>query len=228
MPVEISEVTVFPQDDLITAACLDYPQVGPVDGHALEVFGWVVSDAPVAEVEFIHDGIVVASCEQTVSRPDVASVYGGSSAMGFWKAVGTVGLAPDFTIWVRVVLQDGRQGIVAVIRGTQQFISAFAPSMQPIMVNTFGRSGGALLMRMLTEHPDLIVEQQFPYETRVLSYWMHFVRVLAAPAATSQVAPYWRDPNRLPPFPYYFRDPTTGPIPPRATSPRPLVRRRSD
>jgi Sulfotransferase family len=208
MAVEISDVTLCPRDDLITAACLDYPQAGPVHGYAFEVFGWVVSDLPVAEVEFVHDGIVVASCELTVSRPDVARVYGSSSPMGFWKAIGTVGLAPGFSVWVRVVFQDGRRVMIAVIRGTQQLTSAFTPSMQPIMVNTFGRSGGALLMRMLAEHPDIIVDQRFPYETRVLSYWTHFMRVLAAPADTSQVEPYWRDPNRLPPFPYFFDSPT--------------------
>ncbi len=88
----------MPPSDVITAACLDYPRTGPVDGYAFEVFGWVVSKAPVAEVEFVHDGIVVASCELTITRPDVASVYGSSSPMGFRKAIGTVGLAPAFTI----------------------------------------------------------------------------------------------------------------------------------
>jgi hypothetical protein len=212
--VEISEVAVLPDNDLITAACLDFPQTGPVDGYAFEVMGWVVSEARVAEVEFVHDGIVFASCEPTVSRPDVAQVYGSSSPLGFWKAIGTVGLAPDFTIWVRVVFQDGRRAMIAVIRGTQQLTSTFTSSMQPIMVNTFGRSGGALLTRMLAEHPDIIVEQQFPYETRVLSYWMHLMHVLSAPADTSPEEPYWRNPYRLPPFPYFFRDPTTGRIPP--------------
>ena len=72
MAVEISGVTLCPGDDLITAAWLDYPRMGPVDGYAFEVFGWVVSKAPVAEVEFVCEGSVVARCELTVSRPDVA------------------------------------------------------------------------------------------------------------------------------------------------------------
>ena len=83
MAVEISGVTLCPSDDLITAAYLDYPRTGPVDGYAFEVNGWVVSKAPVAEVEFVHEQSVVASCELTVSRPDVAKVYGSSSQVGF-------------------------------------------------------------------------------------------------------------------------------------------------
>ena len=213
--VEISGVTPCPGDDPITAAWLDFPRTGPVDGYAFEVFGWVVSKAPVAEVQFIHEQSVVASCELTVPRPDVATVYGGSSSVGFWKAIGTVGLAPAFTIEVWVVFQDGRRREIAEIHGTQQLTSAFTPSMQPIMVNSLGRSGSTLLMRMLAEHPDAIVYERFPYETRVFSYWMHFMHVLAAPADTSQVESlqFWSDPKRLPPFPYFLKDPAIGLVP---------------
>jgi hypothetical protein len=214
MAVEIFQVTLEPQGASITAACLDYPQPGPVDGYGFEAFGWVVSDAGITDVEFVHDGVVVASCELTVSRPDVAGIYGGSSHVGFWQALGTVGLAPEFTLWVRAVFRDGHREMFAMIRGAQQLTAAFDASSQPIMVNALGRSGGALLMRMLAEHPDVIVEQRFPYETRVLSYWMHFLRVLAAPVDAAQDAPFWSDPNRLPPFPYFSLNPTAGAIPP--------------
>jgi hypothetical protein len=98
--------------------------------------------------------------------------------VGFWKAIGTVGLAPAFTIEVRVVFQDGRRPVIAEIRGTQQLTSAFTPNMQPIMVTSPSRSGSSLPMRMLAEHPDIIVEERFPHETYVCSYWMHFIHVL--------------------------------------------------
>jgi hypothetical protein len=120
MAVEISEVTLCPSNDQITAAYLDHPRTGPVDGDAFEVNGWAVSEAPVAEVEFVHKQSVLASCELSVSRPDVADMYGSSSSpVGFSKAIGTVGLAADFTVGVRVVLQDGRRREIAEIRGKQ-------------------------------------------------------------------------------------------------------------
>ena len=100
MAVEISGVTQCPSDDLITGAWLDSPQTDPVDRYAFEVSGWVVSKAPVARLEFVHEQSVVARCELDVSRPDVATVYGSSSQVGFCKAIRTVGLAPAFTIEV--------------------------------------------------------------------------------------------------------------------------------
>ena len=148
----------------------------------------------------------------TVSRPDVAAVYGSSSLVGFWKAIGTVGLPPAFTIGVRVVFQDGRAG--ARSRKSRHAAANLGvhPPMQPIMVTSPGRSGSTLLMRMLAEHPDIIVHERFPYETNVCSYWMHFMRVLAAPADTSPVESlqFWRDPKRLLPFPYFFKEPAIG------------------
>jgi hypothetical protein len=208
--VEISGVTQCYEDsdgdDLITGAWLDTPQRGPVDRYALEVKGWVVSKAPVAEVEFVHEGIVVACCGLGISRPDVATLYGSSSQVGFSKAIGTVSLASAFTIEVRVVFQDGRRCAIAEICGTQQLTSVFAPSIQPIIVNSLGRSGSTWLMRMIAEHPDIIVHERFPYETYVCSYWIHFLQLLATPVDTSQVdsSQFWRDPELLPLFPYCF------------------------
>ena len=216
MAVEISEITQCPSDNLLTAAGLDDPATGPVDGYAFEVSGWVVSSAPAAEVEFTHEGSVVARCPLSLPRPDVTGPHGNSPPVGFWKAIGTVGLAPAFTIGVRVVFQDGRRRNIAEIRGTQQLISSFTQSMQPIMLTSPGRSGSTLLMRMLAEHPDITVEQRFPYETYVCSYWLHFLQVLARPMTSLPVGSHelWMDLERLSPFPYFFIDPATGPIPP--------------
>lgn len=119
MELEISEVIQRPISDSITAACLDHPRKGRAGGDTFQVSGWVVGKAPVAEVEFIHERSVVARCELTVSRPDVAELYGSSSQVGFSSAIGTVGLAPSFTIEVSVVFQDGRRRAIAEIRGSR-------------------------------------------------------------------------------------------------------------
>lgn len=216
MTVEISGVTQCPSDDRITAAWLDYPRAGPVGGYVLEVSGWVVSKKPVIGVEFVHEHSVVANGELTIARLDVAEIYDSSPPLGFWKAIGTIGLAPDFTLEVWVVFDDGSRDVIAEVRGMQRLNSAFTPSMLPIMVTSPGRSGSTLLMRMLAEHPDIIVEGRFPYETYVCSYWMHFFQVLARPMTNLPVESHelWTDLQRLSPFPYFFLDPATGPVPP--------------
>jgi O-methyltransferase len=127
MAVEISGVTLCPSDELITGAWLDRPHTGPVDGWVFEVLGWVVSKAPVARLEFVHEQCVVARCELDVTRPDVATLYGTSSKVGFCKAIGTFGLAPAFTVGVRVVFQDGRRRQIGEIRGTHQLTSTVTP-----------------------------------------------------------------------------------------------------
>ncbi len=149
MEVEISGVTLRPCNDPITAAALDYPRMGPVDGGAFQVFGWVVSKSPVARLEFVHEQRVVARCELTLPRPDVDSVYGSSSPVGFWKAIGTAGLAPTFTIEVRVVFQDGRRDVIAEIRGTHQLAPTFTPS-KPLLEPAYqGWGRGRLVQRYL-------------------------------------------------------------------------------
>jgi hypothetical protein len=209
MGLEISGVYLFPNDDLISGAFLDYPRPGPVGAYVFDAYGWVVSKEPVAEVEFVHQGIVIERCTLEVPRPDVAGKFGSSPRVGFWKAIGTIGLPTTFTIGVAIVLQDGRRRGIAEIRGTQQLASTFVPGMQPITVTSPGRSGSTLLMRMLAEHPDVIVHERFPYEQRVCSYWMHFVQVLAAPVDTSQAESFefWTDRKRMTPFPSFRLDP---------------------
>jgi hypothetical protein len=144
MAVEISGVTQCPSDDLITGANLENPRTGPVEGYAVEVSGWVIGKAPVAEVQFVHEQSVVACCELDVTRPDVVAVHGGSSQVGFRKAIETFGLAPDFTIKVRVVFQDGRRRQIAEIRGTQQLTSAFTGAGGTgAAATTTGKAGSA-------------------------------------------------------------------------------------
>ncbi len=95
MAVKISGFTLCPSDDLTIRAGLERPRMVPVDRSTFNVDGWVVSKAPVIEVEFVDKGIVVA-CE--VSRPSVATEYGSLSQVGFRMAIETAGLAPAFTV----------------------------------------------------------------------------------------------------------------------------------
>ncbi len=205
MRLEISSVTVLRQDDDLVRAChLDAPEAGPVDGYVVEIQGWVVAATEVAVVEFVHDRSVVASTDLKVPRPDVAEKYATPAAAGFWKALGTIGLPPEFTIAVRVAFADGRNREIAHIRGRLRLSSAFTPSMQPLMLTSLGRSGSTWLMRMLAEHPNVLVHKRHPYEARVCSYWMHFIKVLAGPAGLPAPVDFYEDVSNLSHFPFSF------------------------
>jgi hypothetical protein len=217
MRLEISSITVLRQDDDLVRGChLDGPRTGSIDGYVFEVHGWVVAAAEVTVVEFVHERSVVASVEPRVPRPDVEERY-GTSAAGFWKAIGTVGCAPEFTITVRVAFVDGRNREIAQICGRTRLSSAFTPSMQPLMLTSLGRSGTTWLMRMLAEHPSVIVHERHPYEARVCSYWMHFIKVLAEPAGLTAPVDFYEEASKLSQFPFSFISPA------RHTQPREQV-----
>ena len=80
--------------------------------------------------------------------------------------------------------------------------TAFTPTMQPLMLTSLGRSGSTWLMRMLAEHPNILVHDRHPYEARVCSYWMHFVKVLGEPAGLPAPVDFYEDASRLSQFPF--------------------------
>jgi hypothetical protein len=72
-------------------------------------------------------------------------------------------------------------------------------------------------MRMLAEHPNILVHRRHPYETRVCSYWMHFLKVLSDPVDSSALPPpfdFYVDRTRLAQFPYFFSNPARHTVPP--------------
>jgi hypothetical protein len=71
---------------------------------------------------------------------------------------------------------------ISSITGVRQPLdSAYAPRLQPLIINSFGRTGTTLLMRMLAAHPQIVVYDRPPYEIRGSKYWMHALRVLGTP-----------------------------------------------
>jgi hypothetical protein len=60
--------------------------------------------------------------------------------------------------------------------------------IQPLMVNTIGRSGSTLLVTLLSSHPDVVAFSPFIKDARVSTYWVNVLQDLAAPA--SYLAPF--------------------------------------
>jgi hypothetical protein len=80
------------------------------------------------------------------------------------------------------MLADGARANAVLISGERRPLeTGYAPRLQPLLVNSFGRTGTTLLMRMLAAHPAVVVYDRPPYEVRGGKYWMHVLKTLAAP-----------------------------------------------
>jgi hypothetical protein len=120
------------------------------------------------------------------SRPDVAQAYPevlGAHACQFVAATGVLGLPTEFELGLQAVLQDGGRVDIATIQARRRPLrSGFQPTIQPLMITSLPRSGGTWLMRLLAEHPAIVVDRAFPYERRLARYWLQTLKVLAEPA----------------------------------------------
>ena len=59
--------------------------------------------------------------------------------------------------------------------------SGFEPRLQPLMLTTMGRAGTTWTMRLLSEHPEIVVHRWHPYELRTARYWWHMLKTLSEP-----------------------------------------------
>jgi hypothetical protein len=51
------------------------------------------------------------------------------------------------------------------------------------MIRCLGRTGSTWLMRLLGQHPEVLVYRPFEYEPRLVSYWIEVLRRLGHPRA---------------------------------------------
>lgn len=109
----------------------------------------------------------------------------GLSLYSFSTLVGTVRLPPSFTVDLRVVLASGARFDVGAITGTRQALELppeTTPRLSPLMVTSLGRTGTTWLMRLLSEHPEIVMDARYPFEAQPQRYWTHWLQVMAEPA----------------------------------------------
>jgi hypothetical protein len=161
--------------------------------YAINVEGWVMGrTSPAIAVELVRKGTVLRRVPLVIPRPDIAAQFPnipGAERSGFQTTLGLLDLTLKFEVQVQAVLRDDSRVFVGTIQGQRQALqSDFRPTLQPLMVTSLGRMGTTWLMRMLSEHPDIVIGRRYPYELRTAKYWMHMLGVLSEPANHFQSA----------------------------------------
>lgn len=203
--VRITKVEIAPPSDGLLGAHLDFPAIGMTsDTYAVEIRGWAVGDgAPVEAIE-ISLGAKSATISVNVGepRPDVSGGFPEAphaEGSGFRAVVGVLENRANFGMAVRARLADGSRALVGWIEGERSPVTTGVdPKIQPLMLNTIGRSGSTWLAWLLTCHPEVVGYRAMEYETRVATYWGSVLQALAQPRSyLSQMAPVDLESDRL-------------------------------
>jgi len=215
--VEILDISMAKLNpDRLWGCSIDVPVAGGgTEVYAIDVGGWALGRVSrVTAIDIVHEGVLFQRIPTSIPRRDVAEYYPkvrGAEVCGFWTTVEIVGMPPKFELFVNAVFEDKTIISLGVIRGRHQRIrSSFQPKLQPLMITTLGRTGSTFLMRIFDEHPLIVAQRLYPYETRAAGYWMHMLMVLSQPAnhlQSSQPNSYevniwWvgHHPNYMPPI----------------------------
>jgi hypothetical protein len=192
--VSIDEIEVIGESDYVFGGNVDTPGEGfTSDTYGLTIQGWVLSKSiPVEHVEALYEERPVAVVPLDVERADIAAGFpdvAGAERSGYRAAIGALNLAEQFEIVLRAKLEDGTRLPLARLRGRRRRLpDSPGEEIQPLMVNTIGRSGSTLLVTLLSSHPDVVAFSPFIKDARVSTYWVNVLQELAQPA--SYLAPF--------------------------------------
>jgi hypothetical protein len=180
--------------DYVHGGNLDSPREGfGSDSYGIVVEGWLVTiSLAVQYVEVLHEERPIAIAEANLDRPDIATGFPeieGAGRSGYRASIGTLKLPAEFEIVLRARLEDDTRLPLGRLRGRRRRLPAAAePQIEPLMVNTIGRSGSTLLVTLLSSHPDVVAFSPFVKDARISTYWANVLQDLAEPA--SYLAPF--------------------------------------
>jgi Sulfotransferase family len=172
----------------LLGAHIDHPVPGTtLKSFAVEVRGWAIgADAPVAAIE-VSLGARKTTLTATTGepRPDVAGEFPDvphAQSSGFRTLVGLLENRATFGLEVHARLSDGTRARIGRIEGKRRRISSgFISAIQPLMLNTIGRSGSTWLAWVLSCHPEVVGYRPMQFETRVATYWTSVFQGLVQP-----------------------------------------------
>jgi hypothetical protein len=181
------------------------------DTYGFELVGWALAEAaPLARIEVLQEGRVVAEAEPEDARPDIAAAFPVEHAerAGFRVSVSALDLRQDFELTVIARGADGFHARIATLGGERASLPAAGEELiQPLIVNTIGRSGSTWLVWLLSCLPEAVAFSPWARDARVGTYWTSALQGLARPQSyLAQLVPgpledraWWLDRSDLRP-----------------------------
>jgi len=155
------------------------------DTYSFELVGWALSEAgPLAKVEVLQEGRLVAEAEFDDPRPDIATAFPVAHAerAGFRVSVSAVDLRQEFALDLVVRGPEGFHAKIAEVTGERAPLPAAGEDLiQPLIVNTIGRSGSTWLVWLLSCLPEAVAFSPWARDARVGTYWTSVLQGLARP-----------------------------------------------
>jgi hypothetical protein len=168
------------------------PLIGHVDEISRSVVtGWAIdTDDPgrPCEVAIRINGQLRAILIANLYRPGLAEALKDSIDENLRGAVThahgfTMTFDPPLSVFVEhdVAVQFAGTG-TSLARGRKKLPvpNTGRAEMTPVMVTAFGRSGTTILMQLLSRHPGIVVAKRYPFEMKLISYYVAAYRALVS------------------------------------------------
>ena len=161
---------------------LDAPKVGfYVDCSQVLMSGWIAAKSNIVAVKAAVGEESSQAAAIHLPRPDVLRAdpnWTGAERSGFRILIEIVSSTSQ--VAVNVDLEDGRSFCLATVhfQFERPVPSPYVPKYQPAVLTALGRSGTTWFMRLLSNHPQVVAHQKYPYETKISYYWMQVFRTL--------------------------------------------------
>ena len=171
--------------------------------YGFELVGWVLAEAgPVEKVEVMQEGRVVGEAAPGEARADIAAAFPGvphAEECGFRVPIGALDLRQEFELSVVARGPGDMRARIADVGGERATLPAGGEGLiQPLMVNTIGRSGSTWLVWLLSCISEAVAFSPWARDARVGTYWTSVMQALSRPQSyLAQLVPgpleqrYW-------------------------------------
>ena len=165
----------------ITAFHIDTPaNQTPLPGFVLQLRGWIVAESlPAKQIRLLDSTLSSPICVSPLNeaRPDVGSAHQlpeSAGPCGFHFYLNLLNLPPRAVVALQVEIADGEFVTFAELEIRRPVLQLSADSRRhPILVNSLGRSGSSLLMRLFSLHSEILVRPPHPYESRLAKFYVN-------------------------------------------------------